>query len=61
MFAITCNEGHELPCTTEVHSYEDYNSPFSSVKYVTIDAVLVNDIVPDPLQSSMHVHDLAFM
>jgi hypothetical protein len=32
-----------------------------AVKYVTIEAALVNDIVPDPLQPSMHAHDLSFM
>ena len=52
---------YELPCAPEVHSYEDYISPFFAVKYVTIEAALVNYIVPDPLQPSMHAHDLAFM
>ena len=58
---ITCNEGVRTPCAPEVHSYEDYISPFFAVKYVTIEAALVNNIVPDPLQPSMHAHDLAFM
>ncbi len=31
------------------------------MKYVTNEAAVVNDIVPDPLQPSMHAHHLAFI
>jgi hypothetical protein len=44
---------YELPCAPEV---QDYNSPFFAVKYVTIEAELVNDIVPDPLQPRACMH-----
>jgi hypothetical protein len=46
---------------TEGHFYEDHIPPFFAVKYVTIEAALVNYIVPNQLQPSMHAHDFAFM
>ena len=44
-----------------VQFYEEHTSPFLEVKYVTIEAALVNCIVLDPLQSTMNPHDSEFM
>ena len=46
---------------TLVQLYEEHTSPLLAVKYVTVEAALVNYIVPDPLQATMHPHDSAFM
>jgi hypothetical protein len=46
---------------TRARFHEQHNCPFLAEKYVTIEAALVNCSVPDPLQSTMHPHDSAFM
>jgi hypothetical protein len=38
-----------------------YNCPFLVEKYVTIEAALVNSILPDALQPTVHPHDSTFM
>ena len=44
---------------TLVQLYEEDTSPLLAVKYVTVETALVNCIVPDPLQPTMHPHDSA--
>jgi hypothetical protein len=57
MFAATCRSKIVVGVTflhTHVQISEDHNTAFLTVKYATIAAALVNYIVSDPFEPTMH-------